>query len=384
MNNTFFSASIAFLMVLGWSTPTWASDGSGTREIDYAAFERFGDISIADIAVPSVVEVRLPDQVRIGQPMAVVDKGTGEPVPIIVRNEVNTVDLPFMTGDSFGSAEASFLTDGKYDRYASYEVDGRNRSTVTLEFRSTKPVSISSLTFILDEHVALPHTVSVRSESSSGEKVLLAERTMDSRMVSFPKTIASVFRVTLAYSQPLRISEVVPEFGVESVTKIRKNSVRFLAIPKVSYQLYYDADRYVAIRTGEAPDLSSDEGVIPGVLSQSDNPKYRKSDQDKDGIPDERDNCVLAANADQKDVDRNGRGDQCDDFDRDGVANAEDNCRDQPNRDQADSDMDAKGDECDNEEGRILQAQRWLPSAMIVAVLLVVGGLLFMTMRRKR
>lgn len=382
MHNTFFRALIAFLAVFGWAVPTLASDESRTREIDLTAFERFGDISVADIAVPKVVEIRLPERARMDHPMAVIDKATGEPVPILLRNETKTGDLPFTTSDSFGGVEASLLTDGKHDRYVSYEVDGRNRSTVTLEFRSEKPVSISSFTFILDEHVALPHTVSVRSESSSGEKVLLAETAMNSRTVSFPMTVAPVFRVTLTYSQPLRISEVVPEFGAESITKIQKNFVRFLAIPKVGYRLYYDADRYVSIRTGESPDLSSAEGVVSGELTRSENPKYRKSDQDKDGVPDERDNCVLSANADQKDVDRNGRGDECDDFDRDGVLNAEDNCRDKPNHDQIDSDMDAKGDACDDRESRILQAQQWLPSAMIVAVLLIVGGLLFVTMRK--
>ena len=44
---------------------------------------------------------------------------------------------------------------------------------------------------------------------------------------------------------------------------------------------------------------------------------------------DEEDNCPLVANEDQADVDRDGIGDDCDDFndnDGDGVNNDEDNC----------------------------------------------------------
>jgi hypothetical protein len=46
-------------------------------------------------------------------------------------------------------------------------------------------------------------------------------------------------------------------------------------------------------------------------------------DADADGIPDHRDNCLLAANAAQRDTDRDGYGNACDgDFNNDGFVNA--------------------------------------------------------------
>lgn len=49
------------------------------------------------------------------------------------------------------------------------------------------------------------------------------------------------------------------------------------------------------------------------------------SDDDRDGVLNENDNCVEDANADQADLDADGRGDVCDsDLDNDGVSNGDD------------------------------------------------------------
>lgn len=49
------------------------------------------------------------------------------------------------------------------------------------------------------------------------------------------------------------------------------------------------------------------------------------SDDDRDGVLNEQDNCVQDANADQADLDADGRGDTCDsDLDNDGVSNLDD------------------------------------------------------------
>lgn len=73
-------------------------------------------------------------------------------------------------------------------------------------------------------------------------------------------------------------------------------------------------------------------------------------DTDGDGVPDDSDNCVDLANADQADLDGDGMGDVCDDdMDGDGVLNVDDNCPETANADQADADGDGLGDLCDVE-----------------------------------
>lgn len=62
-------------------------------------------------------------------------------------------------------------------------------------------------------------------------------------------------------------------------------------------------------------------------------------------------------NADQLDLDKNGKGDVCDrdfeyrnanDTDKDGSLDSVDNCEKIPNANQKDSDSDGVGDACDN------------------------------------
>lgn len=71
-------------------------------------------------------------------------------------------------------------------------------------------------------------------------------------------------------------------------------------------------------------------------------------DTDDDEISDNIDNCPLAANYDQADVDHDGLGDVCDpDMDNDKIPNAQDNCPLISNADQSDEDSDGTGNVCD-------------------------------------
>jgi YD repeat-containing protein len=68
-------------------------------------------------------------------------------------------------------------------------------------------------------------------------------------------------------------------------------------------------------------------------------------DTDRDGVLDALDNCPLAYNPDQSDLDHDGVGDMCDpDMDGDGIPNALDNAPTVPNPGQEDTDSDGYGD----------------------------------------
>jgi hypothetical protein len=138
--------------------------------------------------------------------------------------------------------------------------------------------------------------------------------------------------------------------------------IRFLAQPNHSYNIYFNSDRPVHVRLVESGDLHFNDGILQLPLYQSiPNVRYIPADVDLDGIRDTLDNCVEVSNIDQVDINRNGRGDACDDFDRDGRMNNEDNCINIPNTNQLDEDGDGIGDACDTEESRFTERNPWVP-----------------------
>ncbi|MFO0572160.1 MAG: thrombospondin type 3 repeat-containing protein [Polyangiaceae bacterium] len=131
-------------------------------------------------------------------------------------------------------------------------------------------------------------------------------------------------------------------------------------------QFYYGSDIKILTAQGSCVGATDTDG--DGVTDDKDNCDSVKNadqkdtdkdakgdacdtDDDNDGVLDTADNCPLAANKAQADTDKDGKGDECDgDDDGDGVADATDNCPLDPNADQKDSDKDGKGDACESDD----------------------------------
>ncbi len=335
-----------------------------------SAFQKVKYVSNIDIKVPTVVELPFSIEEYIERDLfAVYENETKSFQPnIFVENEVKAI--PLSVSSSYVTSLDSRLVDGKYNSYVEYPLPDTYQGYVEFFVTASEPITTSELSVFLDDNVAFPSLVEIRVGDSKNNSIILAKTKMRSTRVVFPETTADKWIVRLEYVQPLRIVEL--RFNQNVKTKA-SSGVRFLAQPENTYNVYYNPDRAVKVPVGEVPNLRGDAGVMTlGAVLGENNPEYVRADIDGDGIPDKLDNCVSVANAEQADVDGNGRGDACDDFDRDRVLNNVDNCPNIPNENQTDTDADGIGDACDGEESRITEKYGWLPwFGMSIAVFVI-------------
>lgn len=331
---------------------------TGTEAIT-SAFQKYKDVSAPEVKVPIVVEVPFLEDFANRFNFAVLDIETGTFQPYYFTEQLRAARTPMFVSVQ-GEVMGKEMIDGDIRTFTEFTLPQNEQGQTRLVLTSAKPVTLSGMTFFLDQFVALPTSIEIRANTDDGEKIILARSRMYRSSVVFPKTTAKEWVISFTYGQMLRITEIV--LNDESAGTTSSRSLRFLAQPEHHYRIYFDADRSVSVSVGESANLVSDTEVLrfANIPSQV-NAGYVVADTDGDGIPDVHDNCVSTPNSDQVDVNGNGRGDACDDFDKDGIVNMGDNCPNDPNRNQSDVDGDNIGDTCDTEESRVTEKYPWLP-----------------------
>jgi hypothetical protein len=338
-------------------------------------FQQYKDIPPIDSAVAVVVEApfeeyELPERTVF----AVVNTADQTLEPYYYNRE--TAVVPLVPAASHTRTSAQLMTDGIERTYTEFILPEDSVGETVITIVTPQPITSSSVTMLLDKNVALPVSIELQAVVDGEMRMVLARSKMKQNTILFPQTESARWVFTLRYTQPLRISEL--RFSQELSGRKTMQGVRFLARPYESYRIYFDADRFITVSTGEGGNYAVHEGVLLlSPASAQQNPMYRPSDSDKDGIPDLLDNCVSVENADQADRNGNSRGDACDDFDRDGVLNIYDNCLENPNRNQRDEDGDGIGDVCDKEESRLTERYGFIPwigisIAALVLILLII------------
>ncbi|MDD5041609.1 MAG: thrombospondin type 3 repeat-containing protein [Candidatus Peribacteraceae bacterium] len=370
------------LCLIATAVRVQAQNAPLTPEQVISAYRNYKDVGSLRISVPTVVEVPFNTEAMERTDFAVWNQTTSAFEPSSFREEtVRALSVTSSTAQA--NIPLKNMVDANDDTFAEFPLPENTQGQVRLVLSSSVPVASSSLTLLLDDHVAQPLTAEVRAIVEGKESIILANSKMTSCCtLFFPRTISQTWTVTFTYGQMLRITEL--RLNQENASPSFR-SLRFLAQPSQTYRIYFNPDRKVSAKVGEAGNLASAKDVMSIATDGSKpNPAYRIADSDGDGMPDVQDNCVAIANPDQQDLNSNGRGDVCDDFDQDGIINSKDNCENLPNRDQKDTDGDGIGDVCDTQESRVTERLPWLPWVGMGGAAIVLVTLFVITLRSSK
>ncbi|MCA9356800.1 thrombospondin type 3 repeat-containing protein [Candidatus Nomurabacteria bacterium] len=348
-------------------------------------FQNFIFVPAVPIVVPTVVALPIDEGLFLGSQFLVREKETGAIIGSYYKRVYTAEEQRVTVVTTPPVPNTQFLVDKNSNTSVDFDLPEDNNGSVKISIVVPEGVTTSELRFNLAPNVSNPNTVTVQAQTSNGLKTVVATTQVYGSSVKFPETTANYFEVTFTYVQPLRISEIslIPKIVNQSVDQ----TLRFLAQPMMSYEVFLNADSSVSVTSSEAGNLTKDEGVL--LLDRypaQTNMFYIPADVDSDGVRDTLDNCVKTFNPKQEDIDRNGRGDACEDFDRDGYMNNVDNCPNNPNYNQRDEDGDGIGDVCDSEESRFTERNKWVPwvgIGMAALVILILFTLVATSTRRK-
>jgi len=376
-----FVPVILFAQAIDWENQSDYQVSEEEFSAAVAPFRSVGDVEVGEHTVPTVVAIPFGEEALTSETFAVFDNESKVFVPYFFKKDVSVDGAKIMANSV--AVDSQNMTDGDIDTFTDFPLPLSRSGNVRVTLFSDVPVTSSSLFLQLSPHVSLPYLIEVRTKNAREEHIVYAQNRITDTTIRFPRTTAQEWIIDMAYIQPLRIAEL--KLIQEIDWRESSRELRFLALPGHSYQVFYDPEGVVQIKTGEAGNLQGDKGVdtVPPIMAYK-NPLYIPSDIDEDGVIDVFDNCVNVANGDQIDLDGNRRGDACDDFDKDGHINSRDNCPEHPNGAQKDTDGDGVGDICDTEESRFTEKYAWLPWLGLGFVAIVLGGLLAVTVRSVR
>ncbi|MBP7768674.1 thrombospondin type 3 repeat-containing protein, partial [Candidatus Woesebacteria bacterium] len=283
------------------------------------------------LTTPEVVELRVPGSVATDD-LYLIDKKTNIQQPLVVKNILEKIDVPFVVSVQGQSEPTVSDNNGNTGIALRKTVNSQELAYSDVEVQFSEPALISGISLAFDSLSQQPQTVLIKAldDSLKDEQVVFVSQLPYKSNFSFPAVKVSKLILTLSYKQTLQLTEVSVNQADASQTQ-SYSMVRFLAKPASSYFLYTDATTHQkpSVKNQEAGNLFSVQSVRKMMLPAPElNPTFIPADSDVDGILDSVDNCPTVANPDQIDKNYNGVGDVCDDFDYDTIPNNRDNCPD--------------------------------------------------------
>jgi Thrombospondin type 3 repeat len=353
---------------------------STAPKFDSSEYEKVGNIILPDkIQLPTVFRIdKTKNNIGETDYAIVVDQNN---IPAKLYTKFETEDSrkvyiePTINPLSPTKEYIGFIVDAINTTYTEFDLD-KDGGKASFEYKFGKVANLENISFLLSKGVADPEMIEVLGENN-GEKFTILSKSKFINGENFPPVKVDKITINLFHTQVLRVSEVAITTGFGFDKTEAQNNYYFLANPQSQYKAYIAPGRIPTSWETLDNNLGYEIKEVT-IGSFQNNIPFTKKDTDKDGVLDLEDNCINVENKDQSDLDKNSKGDKCEDRDLDGVLDYKDNCPMSPNPSQIDTDKDGIGDECDIDDSRLFQEffqkNNWaLPVIIGFASILVVG-----------
>lgn len=344
---------------------------SACSAADLSRYQSVRHIEDLKVMQPAIVELSYLDQSRI----YVVATEQGETIQQQFQTiRTTTVILPTKVEACITTCTSALaLADTRQDTTFDFPLTTSGTQKGVIKITYAKPLVTDRIVFQVTGDSYMPNAFTLMID---GKRIL---NTIEGSAAKFPRMSAQNVEITFEYTQPIRFREVGVGFTTEE--KIN-NMIRFVYQPGTKYNLYIGTG--IGRENTPTPPINlfaKNKEASLTLTAEEKNQLYvekmpeKNKDTDSDGVIDLTDNCPLQANADQKDGNGNGVGDECDDYDYDGVETYRDNCPMLSNFYQQDVDRDGMGDVCDQEESRFTEKNKWVPWVAFIVVFLGIAGM---------
>jgi hypothetical protein len=353
---------------------------------DVTRFQQKIDFQVTGITTPKVVTYETSQY--LGSPLS------------LKNNTQNTV-VNFNKSDRFigktlpplSVTDNTPLIDGnvssiQYNKIETYINFDPNSETKQVTFDAPSNARYSALNLSLGDNTQIPRTVTIEAilPGSTVWRTIL-DKSRFQNQITFPEIQPNLLRITFETPHLLRLSEL--KWTTTTQQSEEKSQISFWAEEGDSFTLFIQPSfgqtpLYANSNTPTGIDSSTPTFSFPSAQA---NPSFNP-DFDNDGLIDSQDLCPLFADSNNLDIDKNGRGDACEDPDQDGLNSNVDNCPFVNNRDQSDTDKDGEGDACDDTVDQVSEnSELWINLSfglMILALLALVGRSAWPAIKNKK
>ncbi len=290
---------------------------------DVSRFENVVDFKVRGIEKVEVVSYHTTDY--SGGVTALFDEN-GEPVNHRWEQSYQNMDSSLLevgNVSDFSQGVEKNLIDG--DPFTTFTFSSEDSFTHNVAFKLDQKKRISGLKILLENNIIPPEKLTLRGKDLRTGKwlsILKDQKYFD--ILQFSPVEIKEFSLSFETKWPLSIKDI---FILEPIKNGEGDRLIFFGEPQKNYTLFSHSHfGQEEIHTANYHPLkinfTTPKFILPELKANS---KFNP-DFDGDGIMDNEDLCPRIFDSLNKDNDKNGRGDLCEDPDGDGVISSIDNC----------------------------------------------------------